>query len=496
MSSKGPLSQNAIRSLLIKRKYIVVIAFIFLQLSLGINYSFPTLIPHLVNDYGWRAAVSQRVWSCVVLVVGIFPILAGIAVRRYSYRFLTTTSGLVMFAGYSVASLNDGSDVLFVTLGAGVMAAAAIGFSYIVALRVSMSYFPKNKGLITGISVGVFGTGSLVWSAIVEELLKTNPPSVVFRVFSLSAPIAILLAGIFMVPNSEKKDDVTEEKTKTNTKETELNSVGDDNSDVISSTVDPTVEYEAERKGSVTSTVSVTELSELAVDVPVTVEDEILVEETDKCQKKEEIKEELMSIKQFFASKTFWLAFTIMIFGTSIGFMFLGSLRLYPVKALSNNNYDDDEIQFFTFLATSVAFNAGNGIGRIALGKVVDVIGSSNTLSLVLIIQSVLILGFIWLAAHPVTFIGSAFIISGLYGSMYVTMPVCLVDIWGQENFATVFPWIFLSSGLAGVVGPNIYAVFNDLGLSDVAFMVMSGLLLFSFLLSLKVGKTCKQMKQ
>ncbi|KAL0219534.1 hypothetical protein P9112_005187 [Eukaryota sp. TZLM1-RC] len=504
------LHQDSIRSLIQKHRSVVVSAFIFLQLSLGISYSFPTLIPHLVNDYGWRAAVSQRVWSCIILVVGIFPIFASISLRRYTYRFLTTMTSIFMFLGFTICSFNQGTDVWLVTIGMGLFVSAAIGFSYIVALRVSMSYFPEAKGLITGVSVGTFGAGSLVWSAIAEQLIKTNEPGFVFSVFSFTAPITIFLTGLFMVPNIEP---VTSSPTPITSSSTEVRRFSS-NLDVINEEeIDQKVgeksnpnpnpsSHSASRKGSVLEldllpssrrssmvrSISVlSDLSELAVDtggVEVEVDEEV------------EKKRAILSISDVLKQTLFWKSFIVMIFGTSVGFMFLGSLRLFPIERLSNQGYSDDEIQLYTFLATSIAFNIGNGIGRVILGRIVDVFGAAVTMNIVLASLSILILSFVWLAAYPATLVICAFLISSLYGSMYVTMPVCLVDIWGQENFSTVFPWIFLSSGIAGLVGPNLYAVFDDFNLGHLAFVIMSGLLAIAFVTSFSIRKACSGKKE
>lgn len=54
--------------------------------------------------------------------------------------------------------------MLYIT--AGVIVGAADGISYITTLSNCIKWFPDKKGLISGISVGAYGTGSLIFKYI------------------------------------------------------------------------------------------------------------------------------------------------------------------------------------------------------------------------------------------------------------------------------------------------------------------------------------------
>jgi OFA family oxalate/formate antiporter-like MFS transporter len=53
-------------------------------------------------------------------------------------------------------------------LAVGVIAGSGIGFAYVVPLSVGMQWFPRQKGLITGLSVGGFGGGAIILSSCIE----------------------------------------------------------------------------------------------------------------------------------------------------------------------------------------------------------------------------------------------------------------------------------------------------------------------------------------
>ncbi|KAL0242641.1 hypothetical protein GEMRC1_005204 [Eukaryota sp. GEM-RC1] len=99
------LSEQRLRTVLTDNRSVVIIASLFIQISLGVNYSFPTIIPFLTSQYDWTTKETQAVWSCVTIVVGLAPMLASFLLKFYSFRFLTTCTSLLMFFGYTIASL-------------------------------------------------------------------------------------------------------------------------------------------------------------------------------------------------------------------------------------------------------------------------------------------------------------------------------------------------------------------------------------------------------
>ncbi|KAL0241106.1 hypothetical protein GEMRC1_006341 [Eukaryota sp. GEM-RC1] len=386
LSSQMMLSSSTLQSTLEKRRWIVFVAFVVFQICLGINYSLPSVIPFLV-DAGWTSSTAQFTWAVATFMIGLSCIASGIIVRRLSYRFLTVCSFFLLLIGYNLASLKDGTNFYIVFIGISIICSSGVGLSYLVAIRVSTSYFPKNKGLITGFAVGVFGSGSILWSFIAEAFLTNgHPPGRVFQIFGLSAPFGVLLAGLFMVPardveakQVDNEDEQIEEKHE-DVHENVAEGVGHvSNQELIVIDGDHTMtESNSDCQSARISKSDVEVITEITVDVP---QKPII----------------LMTLKMMFAEWKFWLIFIIMIIATSSGFMFIGALRLFPQPYLEESGYSSEEITRFTFLSAAFGFNIGNGLGRILFGRVVDSIGASATLILAVGCQCVCILAFVWL---------------------------------------------------------------------------------------------------
>lgn len=83
--------------------------------------------------------------------------------------------------------------MLYIT--AGVIVGAADGIAYITSLSNCIKWFPEKKGLISGISVGAYGTGSLVFKYINGSLISSNGVSETFLYWGIIVMILILVGA-------------------------------------------------------------------------------------------------------------------------------------------------------------------------------------------------------------------------------------------------------------------------------------------------------------
>jgi OFA family oxalate/formate antiporter-like MFS transporter len=81
----------------------------------------------------------------------------------------------------------------------GVVAGSVIGFAYVVPLSVGMQWFPRQKGLITGLSVGGFGGGAIILSSIIEAgKLSGLSLDRFFLLYSLVSGSLLFLAALLL----------------------------------------------------------------------------------------------------------------------------------------------------------------------------------------------------------------------------------------------------------------------------------------------------------
>ena len=135
---------------------------VVIQLCLGAVYAWPVFTPDL-EDAGWSKVQTQIVFGVALATFAVVMVLAGGRLATWGPRRLALGGGVVLGAGYAVASIGDGTSFGWVLLGVGLVGGAGIGLAYVVPIAVGMRWFPDHKGMITGVAVAGFGFGAMGW---------------------------------------------------------------------------------------------------------------------------------------------------------------------------------------------------------------------------------------------------------------------------------------------------------------------------------------------
>lgn len=163
----------------IGNRYLVIVGAVIVQLCLGSIYSWTIFQKYIVNNpaYGWNTLNSNLPFAAGLASFALFMILAGRWQDRSGPRLVATFGGLLVGAGYILASLVDvlavgelaGTAYLVVTYG--IIGGAGIGFAYVCPIASLVKWFPDKKGAITGIAVAGFGGGALIFNFVEQYLL-------------------------------------------------------------------------------------------------------------------------------------------------------------------------------------------------------------------------------------------------------------------------------------------------------------------------------------
>lgn len=116
-------------------------------------------------------------------------------------------SGILLGIGLMLSSQASSLAALYVL--AGVIVGFADGTAYITSLSNLIKWFPNRKGLISGISVGAYGTGSLVFKYINGGLIESVGVSQAFLYWGLIV-MAMIITGSLLVREASVAPSVTE----------------------------------------------------------------------------------------------------------------------------------------------------------------------------------------------------------------------------------------------------------------------------------------------
>ncbi|MGE4454325.1 MAG: MFS transporter [Sphaerochaeta sp.] len=189
------------------KRWIVLIAGLLIQTILGGIYAWSTLTPWLAQSYSISNAESGFIFGLSIAVFTLVMVYSGRLLAKQGPRIPSLIGSLLYLAGYLLASFSHGSFMLLL-LAVGVISGAGIGFAYVVPLSVGMQWFPRQKGLITGLSVGGFGGGSIILSSVIEaSKLSGIALNRFFMLYSVISGSLLLVSSLLLsVPEGREHE--------------------------------------------------------------------------------------------------------------------------------------------------------------------------------------------------------------------------------------------------------------------------------------------------
>lgn len=166
----------------------------------------------------------------------------------------------------------------------------------------------------------------------------------------------------------------------------------------------------------------------------------------------------------------FYLIFAAFAVAASAGLMAIGLMKLYPMEALQAGGMSAAEASAVAGTAMAVFFSLANGIGRIAWGAISDRVGRRNAVLAMIGSQGLVFLAFTLMAGNQWTLYLGATLIGFNFGGNFALFPTITADTFGTDAVGQNYPWIFLSYGVGGIVGPVLGGLLGDMGNFPLAF--------------------------
>lgn len=184
----------------------VVFGAVIVQVCIGAIYSWSLFNQPLSDRFGWSTEAVLVTYSIAIFVFAFTTIFSGRLQDRIGPRIVTTIGGLLYGTGLIVASMATSLPMLY--LGYGVLSGIGVGFVYVCPLSTCLKWFPEKKGFITGIAVGAFGAGSLVFKSVIVRSLEARGVSGTFFFLGILYMVLVITGAQFLrVPGAEGDSD-------------------------------------------------------------------------------------------------------------------------------------------------------------------------------------------------------------------------------------------------------------------------------------------------
>jgi len=176
-----------------KNRWVILGAGIVIQIILGGLYAWSTFFPSLIKNYSLTKEECGFIFGLSVGVFALVTNLAGWLLSKKGPRITAFVGSILFVIGYMIAS-RSGGDYHTLILGLSVFIGSGIGFAYVCPLSVGMKWFPKKKGLVTGVAVAGFGGGAVLLSNATQYFLNSG-----MNILELFKWIAIVPGGVLVV---------------------------------------------------------------------------------------------------------------------------------------------------------------------------------------------------------------------------------------------------------------------------------------------------------
>lgn len=175
-----------------RRHLLIILGTVITQLGLGTIYTWSLFNQPFVNKFGWQLSKVALTFSITSFALAFGTLFAGKLQDKLGIRKLISICGIILGIGLILTAKVTSITMLYIL--AGVIVGAADGIAYITTLSNCIKWFPEKKGLISGISVGAYGTGSLVFKYINAGLISSKGVSGAFFYWGIIV-MALVLIG-------------------------------------------------------------------------------------------------------------------------------------------------------------------------------------------------------------------------------------------------------------------------------------------------------------
>ena len=180
------------------RHTINIVASFLVMASAGSVYAWSIFVEPLREGYGYTTAETQLVFGLIIACFSIMMLFVG-RIERHLGLKLTTIIGAVLFAaGYLIASISGGK-LWIIIAGISVLSGAGMAFGYVTVLANLVKWYPRHKGLATGLAVAGFGSGAILLSQTVQPFIDRGINILeMFRYIGIGYGILYLLCALLI----------------------------------------------------------------------------------------------------------------------------------------------------------------------------------------------------------------------------------------------------------------------------------------------------------
>ena len=192
------------KKLKLSQGVMVLIAGSILQLFLGIIYVWSVFVGPVSEFFEWKIE-SVKLTSSFMLCCFVLGILIGGKLQaKTGAQKIVLAGGLLMAAGMLCSSFVPVGVAWLIYISYGIVGGFGVGMAYNAIISCVQKWFPKKRGLATGISVCAFGFSTVIFAPVVKNLVASMGLLAAFRI--LAAAFGLVTLGLFWLIKMPAED--------------------------------------------------------------------------------------------------------------------------------------------------------------------------------------------------------------------------------------------------------------------------------------------------
>lgn len=410
----------------------------------------------LMDTFGYSTSEVSMVYSLFLLASCFSSMIAGWLQHKMQPRFIVLGAGILFGVGWIGSGFATSLPLLyfFFSLCAG----AGNGFLYNTIVAIVTKWYPDKRGLANGVCIGAIGLGPVFFAPLGNFLIESLDVQMAFRVVGLIwIVIYLIFSWLLYVPPANWapkgwRAETVEAKGTSATKEDAVSDHDDQDGSVVTS--------------------STTQIAEDKV-----VEGSVVLREVN------------FTTKQMFKQPLYYVLFFILMVASTSGLMVTGHASNIG-QELAQLSASEGAI-----MVSVLAF--GSFLGRLCFGVISDKIGRYNTLIVALLLNAVVMLGFMAQAHTFVAFLIAVSLVGASFGGTMSVVPAIVGDEFGSANFGQNYSFVYPGYTVASFVGPIAAAsAVEAVGSYVPSFYIAGGIALVGIVLVLIGKRLAKKLEE
>jgi OFA family oxalate/formate antiporter-like MFS transporter len=175
----------------------VVAGGLMITLMLGVTYTWSVFAGPLAEKFGWTQTQVQSAFSIMLAVFSLSMIPGGLIQDRKGPKVAALFGGFLLGMGFITTGFYAKSPGSLL-LTYGLFSGAGVGFAYGAPLFAAVKWFPKRRGLISGIITFGFGFGSLLLAPVANKIILSQGISESFVILGFIIMIVVCAGSVLL----------------------------------------------------------------------------------------------------------------------------------------------------------------------------------------------------------------------------------------------------------------------------------------------------------